>query len=174
MPIPHDDAYGFRRVAPSDLPLLNGWLKNKHVAEWWDAEPYDLKDLSDPRVALWLVEHRGVPFAFMQDYDPHGWERHHFGHLATGARGVDQFIGEPDMLGHGHGRAFIAQRARALMDAGAPVVATDPHPDNARAIAVYAKIGFKASAPPLATQWGLILPMLLHRPGVSSPTPPPE
>jgi aminoglycoside 6'-N-acetyltransferase len=114
-------------------------------------------------VALWTVSADGRPFAFMQDYDVHGWEGHHFGHLPAGARGIDQFIGEVDMIGHGHGPAFIARRVEAMFEAGAPVIATDPHPDNGRAIAAYRRAGFDVAGPPGETQWGLALPMLRWR-----------
>ena len=50
-----------------------------------------------------------------------------------------------------------------LFDAGAPVIATDPHPDNKRAIAVYRKVGFKPLGPTRETKWGLILPMAAKR-----------
>jgi len=157
--------YSFRRVTPDDLDLLWRWQSNAHVSEWWDSsEPYDEADLLDPRVARWIVSHSGRPFAFMQDYTVHGWEDHPFAHLPEGSRGIDQFIGDPGMLGLGHGSAFIAMRMQALFDAGAPVIATDPHPDNARAIAVYRKLGFEAFGPPRETQWGLTLPMWAKNP----------
>lgn len=99
------------------------------------------------------------PFAFMQDYTVHGWEDHHFAYLPNGSRGIDQYIGEPDMIGVGHWAAFIAARVKTLFDEGAAFVATDPHPDNRRAIAVNKKLGFEPFGPPQNTQWGLILPM---------------
>ncbi|SMC14637.1 hypothetical protein ROA7745_04506 [Roseovarius aestuarii] len=52
---------------------------------------------------------------------------------------------------------------QVLFDEGATVIATDPHPDNARAIAVYKKLGFEPSGLPQETKWGLILPMLARR-----------
>lgn len=103
------------------------------------------------------------PFAFMQDYTVHGWENHHFAKLPKGSRGIDQYIGDPDMIGVGHGSAFIGARVQTLFDEGAPVIATDPHPDNKRAIAVYRKLGFGPFGPPQETQWGLILPMRARR-----------
>lgn len=105
----------------------------------------------------------GKAFAFMQDYTVHGWQEHHFAQLPNGSRGIDQYIGDPEMIGHGHGSAFIGARVRSLFDAGAPIVATDPHPDNARAIAVYEKIGFRVVDPPQETLWGLVLPMQVTR-----------
>lgn len=95
----------------------------------------------------------------MQDYTVHGWENHHFAKLPEGSRGIDQYIGDPEMIGVGHGTAFIGARMRALFDGGVPVIGTDPHPANERAIAVYKKLGFEPLGLPQETQWGLILPM---------------
>lgn len=153
--------YGFRKATLDDLDLLMAWQSTPHVREWWDSEePYDEADLADPRVARWIVSNARRPFAFIQDYTVHGWEDHHFVNLPNGSRGVDQYIGDPNMVGVGHGSAFIRIRMQALFDEGAPVIATDPHPDNARAIAVYRKLGFEPSGPSQETQWGLILPMV--------------
>lgn len=144
--------------------MIAAWQGQPHVRAWWDAAtPYDADDLADPRVARWIVETGGRSFAFMQDYTVHGWDEHHFAQLPPGSRGIDQFIGEAEMIGHGHGTAFIAARLWALFEAGAPVVATDPHPDNGRAIAAYRKVGFKVFGPPQDTRWGLILPMQATR-----------
>lgn len=153
--------YGFRKATLNDLDLLSGWQSNPHVRAWWGSpEPYGEAELADTRVARWIVSYAGRPFAYMQDYTVHGWEEHHFADLPEGSRGIDQYIGEPDMIGAGHGPAFIAMRMKALFAEGAPVIATDPHPDNARAIAAYRKAGFEPFGPARMTQWGLILPML--------------
>ena len=153
--------YDFRKVTMGDLPMLLVWQAEPHVREWWDSdEPYDQEEISDPRVSRCIVSFEGRPFAFMQDYSVHGWEDHHFAQLPKGVRGIDQYIGDPEMIGVGHGTAFIGARMRVLFDSGVPVIATDPHPDNARAIAVYKKLGFEPSGPPQETQWGRILPML--------------
>ncbi len=154
--------YVFRKVTWADLSLLLEWQSKPHVREWWDAiEPGNKKDLADPRVARWIVSVAERPFGYMQDYTVHGWKNHHFFELPQGSRGIDQFIGEPDMIGKGHGPAFIAERLQALFNAGAPVIATDPNPDNMRAISAYKKSGFRESGPPLETPWGRILPMMV-------------
>ena len=156
--------YSFRKVTLDDVGLLVEWRSNPHVRAWWSAaEPYDAADLADPRVARWIVSNAGRPFAFIQDYTVHGWDDHPFAYLPTGSRGIDQYIGAPEMVGVGHGSAFIAMRMQALFAEGAPVIATDPHPDNARAIVVYRKLGFEPVGPPQETQWGLALPMLARK-----------
>ncbi|ESQ90350.1 hypothetical protein ABAC460_09350 [Asticcacaulis sp. AC460] len=139
--------YSFRRLTPDDLDLVNGWILAPHVAQWWvdadgPAEPIGLEDFDEPDFRMWLVMHDGVPFAYMQDYDPHLYPGHHFADRPAPARGIDQFIGVADMVGKGHGSAFIRQRAAELFDEGAVVVVTDPHPSNGRAIRAYEKAGF--------------------------------
>ena len=152
--------YGFRPATLADLELLRRWQGEPHVRAWWDDEdPYDDADFADPRVRRWIVSFGPQPFAYMQDYAVHGWGDHPFDHLPAGSRGIDQFIGPPDMIGKGHGRTFIGQRVQALFDQGVPVVATDPHPDNQRAIAAYERVGFRVAGPARETDWGRILPM---------------
>lgn len=152
--------YNFRLVTPADFPLILAWQSLPHVRKWWEpAEPFTEQKLADPRVRRWIVSTAEGPFAYMQDYTVHGWENHHFSGLPKGSRGIDQFIGELSMTGRGHGPAFILERLQALFEDGVPEVATDPHPDNARAIAAYEKAGFKVFGPPRETPWGRILPM---------------
>lgn len=150
------DRYRFRPVAPADLPLLARWRAMPHVARWWGdpALESEADKAGDPRIAMWIVEHAGRPFAFAQDYDVHGWAPHPFSYLPAGARGIDQYIGEPDMLDRGHGSAFIRAHLRRLFAAGAPAVGTDPHPDNGRARRACEKAGFAAVGGAVETPWG--------------------
>ena len=139
--------------------MIHRWLETPAVREWWidadgkPADPIEADDLAEPDVAMWVVSSHDRPFAFMQDYDPHASEGHHFAHLPPHSRGIDQFIGEPDMIGRGHGSSFIRARVDALLAGGAPAVGTDPHPDNARAIRAYEKAGFLAKGI-CSTAWG--------------------
>jgi aminoglycoside 6'-N-acetyltransferase len=159
-------SYDFRRVELADLPMLNGWLRHPHVAEWWgDAAMQDADELADPRCAMWIVSLGGAPFAYMQDYDVHGWEGHHFRHLPPGSRGIDQYIADPAMLNGGHGTAFIRQRLDVMFECDVPAIGTDPHPENARAIAAYRKAGFRMTGGPVDTLWGLALLMQCDRSG---------
>ena len=154
-------SYSFRPGTHADIPLLRRWRAQPHVIEWWgEPEVEDPEEvLADARVAMWIVEHAGRPFAYAQDYNPHNWDPHPFSHLPSGSRGIDQLIGEPDMVGRGHGSAFVRQHVERLFAAGAPAVGTDPHPDNARAICAYRKAGFEIVGGPLDTRWGRALLM---------------
>ncbi len=157
--------YRFRPATLEDAALIFSWRHTAPVRAWWgDPEPLLAEDLADPRIAIHIVEHAGRPFAYLQDYDVHGWDGHHFAYLPPGARGIDQFIGVPEMLGQGHGTAFLRQRVADLFAAGAPAIGTDPHPDNARAIAAYRKVGFHIAGPAEETEWGRVVRMELWRP----------
>lgn len=156
-------AYDFRRMTPDDLDLVNGWIARPHVAQWWvDADgpsepikPEDFpEDLNEPDFRMWIVSHEGRPFAYMQDYDPHLYPGHHFADRPAPARGIDQIIGEADMLNKGHGSAFIRQRVADLFAEGVVVVVTDPAPNNPRAIRAYEKAGFTAYGQTVSPEWG--------------------
>ncbi len=157
--------YTFRPAGLDDLAMLSRWQQNPHVSEWWGTDaPFDGNEAADPRVSRWIVGIGGSPIAYMQDYTVHGWGSHHFDYLPAGSRGIDQYIGEPQMTGLGHGSSFIRQRMSAIFAAGAPVICTDPHPRNERAIAVYEKLGFRVVGPSQETRWGVVLPMEMSRP----------
>ena len=119
-------AYLIRPVVDADLALVAGWRARPHVTEWWgepDVEP-EADKLADPNIDLWLVAHAGRPFAFIQDYRVHAWDPHPFRYLPDGARGLDLFVGEPDMLDQGHGQAFLRQHVEALFARGVPAGVT--------------------------------------------------
>ncbi|MEO1910491.1 MAG: hypothetical protein ABGX10_08705 [Paracoccus sp. (in: a-proteobacteria)] len=50
-----------------------------------------------------------------------------------------------------------------IPDDGTPAIATDRHPDHAQATAACKKLGFVATGPARAGEWGLILPMVAGR-----------
>lgn len=159
-------AYDFRPVTPTDIHLLRTWRERPHVSRWWgpsEIEPAE-ESLGDARIAMWIVAHEGRPFAYAQDYDVHGWSPHPFSHLPPGSRGIDQYIGEPDMLDRGHGSAFVRAHCDRLLAAGAPAIGTDPHPDNLRARRAYVKAGFVLTGEPRETRWGIAVLMERWRP----------
>lgn len=159
--------YAFRPMTSADMPMARRWLETPEVQRWWgdaDGQVSLLQeDLDDPRMSMWIVCHHGRPFGYIQDYDPRSWAMHHFGGLPPGSRGIDQFIGEPHMIGRGHGSAFIRAHVDRLLAQGAPAVGTDPAPANARAIRAYEKAGF-ARGEARDTDWGFALLMTRYAP----------
>jgi aminoglycoside 6'-N-acetyltransferase len=138
--------YHFRPLSVADLPLVRRWLDYPHVSEWWGDPMRGLANITDhfgdPTIDMFMVTYRGVPLGYQQCYDPHAEAGHPLRDQPVGTRGIDQFIGEPDFVGRGHGSAFIRAFVERLFDTGAPRVVTDPDPRNARAIRAYAKAGF--------------------------------
>ena len=55
---------------------------------------------------------------------------------------VPDFVFRPMSAGHGAG--FIRRFVDALLGQGIPRAVTDPVPDNARAVRVYARAGFRS------------------------------
>jgi aminoglycoside 6'-N-acetyltransferase len=137
--------YQFVPLATADLPLVRRWLETPHVSEWWHdpAEQFELVsgDLDHPDMAQYIVALGRRPFAYLQCYNLSDWNTG-FGPQPSGTRGLDQFIGEADMLERGHGSAFIRSFAERLLAQGTPRVVIDPDPANARAIRAYEKAGF--------------------------------
>jgi aminoglycoside 6'-N-acetyltransferase len=138
-------SYEFRPMSHVDLPLIKRWLETPHVSEWWHDPSDQLElvsgDLDHPNVAQFIVHASERPFAYLQCYRLSDWT-HGFGPHPDGTRGIDQFIGEADMIGRGHGSAFVRAFADKILANGAPRVVLDPEPENARAIRAYEKAGF--------------------------------
>jgi aminoglycoside 6'-N-acetyltransferase len=134
-------------MTADDLPLVRRWLGAPHVTRWWGEpdEQFDLVsgDLDQLAMDQFIVARGDRPFAYMQCYDPTAWNGSGLGSQPAGTRGIDQFIGETDMLDCGHGSAFIRVFIDRLLSTGTPRVVTDPDPANARAIRAYEKAGFQ-------------------------------
>jgi aminoglycoside 6'-N-acetyltransferase len=137
--------YEFRPMSANDLPLVKRWLEMPHVIEWWGEpdEQFDLVsgDLTHPAMDQYIVATGEREFAYIQCYRMTEWNTG-FGPQPDDTRGIDQMIGEPDMIERGHGSAFIRAFIEDLLAAGVPRVVTDPDPTNARAIRCYEKAGF--------------------------------
>ena len=138
--------YAFRPMAGADLPLIRSWLETPEVRRWW-GEPdqqYALVsgDLDHPDMDQFIVALDDQPFGYIQCYALSTWNQG-FGAHPANTRGIDQFIGIPDMIGRGYGSGFIRQFVDGLLASGTPRVVTDPDPDNGRAIGACAKAGFR-------------------------------
>jgi aminoglycoside 6'-N-acetyltransferase len=89
-----------------------------------------------------IVSANGGDFAYIQCYDLTAWNSG-FGEHPNGTRGIDLFIGEPGMIERGHGSGLIRAFVDERLTQGLPRMATDPDPENPRAIRAYEKAGFE-------------------------------
>jgi aminoglycoside 6'-N-acetyltransferase len=140
-------AYAFRAMSRDDLPMIERWLVAPEVMRWW-GEPdkqFELVsgDLDHPDMDQFIVALGGKPFGYIQCYKLSTWNQS-FGLQPPATRGIDQFIGEPEMIGRGHGSGFIRQFVDRLLASGTPRVVTDPDPGNGRAVRAYEKAGFQS------------------------------
>lgn len=140
----------FVPFAESHAPLMYDWLRRPHVAEWW-SEPPTIEEIVDEyvtgdQVDAYIVHLDDRAIGFIQSYVAAGSGDGWWSDITDpGIVGIDQFIGEPDLLGQGVGTAMVrAFVERLLRDANVTMVQVDPRPDNARAIRCYEKAGFHA------------------------------
>jgi aminoglycoside 6'-N-acetyltransferase len=139
--------YVFRPLSVSDLPMVKRWLVTPEVVRWWGdpGEQYALVsgDLDHPDMDQFIVSLGEHPFGYIQCYALSTWNQS-FGAQPPKTRGIDQFIGEAEMIGRGHGSGFIRQFVKDMLTSGIPRIVTDPDPDNGRAVRAYARAGFQS------------------------------
>jgi aminoglycoside 6'-N-acetyltransferase len=160
------DRYSLRPVSADDLPMLRRWLESAEPRRWWGDPDFELalikEDLGNPLMRMRIVSLDGRPFAYVQDHDIGAWPQDHLARFPARTRAVDTFIGEPDLIGRGHGSAYLRLIARQLLAEGAPCVVVDPDPDNLRARRAYAKAGFGAERL-VQTPEGMVVLMVFRK-----------
>ena len=162
----------FKPLTREDLPMLHAWLQRTHVAEWWH-EPATLVELerdylpatlNESSTRAYVANLDGQPIGFIQSYAVAGsgegwWEQE----TDPGARGIDQFLANPEQLGRGLGSAMVRAFVEQLFqDPAVTKVQTDPSPKNERAVRCYRRAGFVVDAE-VVTPDGPALRMLRYR-----------
>jgi RimJ/RimL family protein N-acetyltransferase len=163
----------FTSLQDSDIPLLRQWLKEPHVAEFWqeteDEEEFRKKfldKLPERGVVPFIISVNSKPVGYIQYYDAckvgGGW----WPNAKEGTFGVDQFIGDPKLIGRGFGTEIIKCFVQNLFSQSkVKELITDPEPKNKRAIRAYEKVGFKTVGE-IKTPGGYALLMRMERPSV--------
>lgn len=161
----------FRPLAASDLSMLYEWLHRPHVSKWWDTprtytevEHDYLSTTGESTTQAYIALLENKPIGFIQFYvvmgsDDGWWEQE----TDPGARGIDQFLANPEQLGQGLGRIMIDTFVNQLFQE--PLVTkvqTDPSPKNERAIRCYRRVGF-VDVGEVVTPDGLALLMMKKR-----------
>src|SRR5512133_469323 len=131
----------FRPLEFADLALLFAWLQRPHVKEWWD----DGEDTLDKVVANYgqATDEENVERFILVRTPDGGGEPRPVGYfqwylLPDGTAGIDQFIGDADLLNQGIGTEAIRQFLELLVRRHNPRrIIIDPDPHNKRAIRCY-------------------------------------
>jgi aminoglycoside 6'-N-acetyltransferase len=142
-----------RPMLQADIELLIAWRADRRVNEWYGglegATPEAIQ--ADWDDEAWcergIIEVNGRPIGFVQWYEADA-ETTAVYRLPMGPRywGIDIFIGEPSMFGHGIGTSVVRLLSNRLLEEHlADIVVIDPHQRNKRAIRSYEKAGFTYS-----------------------------
>ncbi len=154
-----DSGLVVRELRESDAGFLVRWLSDSRVLQFYEGRdrPHDeamvrrvFYDASTDEVRC-LVEWQGRPVGYLQFYQlsPDGQKELGIetdrgqGENRT-AYGLDLFIGEPELWGHGLGARLVGTVLRYLAEEKKATLAiVDPQTWNARAIRCYEKAGFR-------------------------------
>ncbi len=128
-----------RSTTPDDGPALAAILAQPEVARWWG--DFDLARVMADLVAggpgedPFVIEHDGQVVGYIQAVEEQEPDFRH--------AGIDLFL-RTESQGYGLGPDAIRTLAIELIDArGHHRLTIDPAADNRRAIAAYAKLGFR-------------------------------
>ncbi len=135
-----------RKATIADLRLLEEWDKEDHVIEsdpnddWqWEVE---LNRNPGWREQL-IAEVAGDPIGFIQIIDPMLEESHYWGHIGSGFRAIDIWIGKKENLGRGFGTSMMTSAIqRCFSDERVHTIIIDPLSSNTKARHFYEKMGF--------------------------------
>jgi aminoglycoside 6'-N-acetyltransferase len=142
----------FEPLVEGDLPLVREWLGRGHVHRWWrDPVDQDIAEMHDALAgrdptSYYLIVLDGRPIGLIQTYrvsDHPDWEE--VVNVGRGVAGLDLFIGEPDLIGRGHGPRILGEFARRVVltdpELHAVVAAVDE--ENRRSWRAFEKAGFR-------------------------------
>lgn len=153
--------FTFRPMGEPDIPMLHDWLQRPHLREWWRGEqtPEEVREKYLPRIR---TDEGARPYIAMLDGEPTGYIQYYVADRGApdwwpdwwpdkpgpGVLGIDQFLADPRQLGQGLGTAMVSGFTTILFEDPAVIeIRVDPHPDNARAIRCYEKVGFRLIGP---------------------------
>lgn len=143
----------FRPLTRLDFAMMADWLREPHVAEWWNVPPSiegverelgACVDGSDPtRVFIILVTDRPVGFIQVYRLDDNPAYAAAVG-VENGA-GVDLFIGDPNAVGGGFGSTVLRTFLDKVVWPGYPDISrcmAGPSDRNLRSQRAFEKAGF--------------------------------
>src|ERR1700722_18683710 len=147
------DAISFRPLQRADLGLLQRWLGEPHVAQWW-RQPLSLAEVHakygsridgiEPTYDF-VIEHRQRPVGWIQWYRWSDYPEHarKLG-AEPGSAGIDLAIGEKDMTGKGIGSSAIGKFLDEIVfvDPAITSIVSDPESRNTRSLRAFKKAGF--------------------------------
>jgi aminoglycoside 6'-N-acetyltransferase len=141
-----------RPMREADVPLVQAWLGQPHVARWYlsgstlAVEVQDVRDSLDPDSAttVLIVEEDSVPIGWCQWYRCDAYPEYAAGVGAQpGDVGIDYAIGEVGALGRGVGTVLVAELLKRVWhDLPGSGIIVDPEAANLASRRELEKNGF--------------------------------
>lgn len=135
-----------RHATLADARQLRAWEGQAHlVASGIDGDWQFEAEIAraSPFMEHLIAELDGRAIGYVQVCDPAREESHYWGDVPAGLRALDVFIGDPALLGQGHGTEIMRQAiARCFAADEVTAIVIDPLASNARAIRFYERLGF--------------------------------
>jgi len=139
-----DVPYQFRRATEADLPAIERWLGERHVAKWWGKPPQELAEIAEHirigDVESYLVSHDAQPIGYLQTYPAEADAD--IPPQPPGTLGVDFMIGETSALGMGHGPGMLNALAEQCKAKGVVRLVADPDGRNVASVGCLGRAGF--------------------------------
>ena len=137
-------SYELRRATDADLPMIERWLAERHVAKWWGKLPKEIAEIASHirggDAEPYIVSHDGRPIGYLQTYRAEADAD--IPPQPSGTLGVDFLIGETTALGKGHGPGMLKQLAEQCTAAGIVRLIADPDGRNVSSVGCLGRAGF--------------------------------
>jgi aminoglycoside 6'-N-acetyltransferase len=146
----------FIPVQRDHYPLLDRWLNEPHMRQWWGDPEEELgfiRDMVEGRDTTrpFLILLDGAPVGYIQywfigHHQNESWIRDHpwLAELPSDAVGIDLSIGDEARRSQGIGSGALSALVKRLKAEGHQTIIIDPDPDNKRAVRAYEKAGFRS------------------------------
>ena len=154
--VPDPKFISFQKLELNDLPLMQKWLNESHVHEWYDKnEKNTLEEIIKrygPKISgekpsdEYLVLYEKEPVVFIQTYKVNDWpEFADYVGYDDHAASVDLFIGDISFMGKGFGSMMLNKFLKDVVFVNPDITTCiiGPEPNNKRAIRAYEKAGFR-------------------------------
>jgi aminoglycoside 6'-N-acetyltransferase len=139
-----DTPYELRRATEADLPMIERWLGERHVAKWWGKVPKEIAEIAghilEGDAEPYVVSHDGQPIGYLQTYPAEADAD--IPPQPAGTLGVDFLIGETNALGKGHGPGMLNHLAATCLAGNFVRLVADPDGRNVSSVGCLGRAGF--------------------------------
>ncbi len=159
------DLIHFEPLKKKHLQLLNSWLNETHVKQWYSSSEevtwtmvvqkytsyvkrYKIVNGLKKPIQAMIIYANKVPFGYIQlynafDFPRDGYDLHNYVNQEQQLGAIDFFIGDPNFRSKGYGSLLLQQFIYEIAFKKFSRIMVDPKVTNIPAIKCYEKVGFK-------------------------------